>query len=83
MRTGAGSTSITPGPSPSSIPLLLLLFNREERREMDFLTHKSVQASAATGVLLACLTLATGLPWWLWAAWAALTAISLVQAARA
>lgn len=47
------------------------------------LTHPSVLATAAAGVVLAVLQAGQGVPWWLWAAWAALGAVAVAQAARA
>lgn len=43
---------------------------------------RSLQASAAAGVVLAAGSTITAAPLWLWATWAALTALSVRQATR-
>lgn len=48
---------------------------------MNIIRHRSVQASAATAVLLGVLHAGvTPLPWWMWATWAAVTVASVGQA---
>ena len=42
--------------------------------------HRSVQASAVTGVLLAVLSAGVDLPWPLWVTWGVLSAVAVAQA---
>ena len=49
---------------------------------MGLIRHRSVQASAATGVTLALCSTIRPLPWWLWAAWSVLSVVGFRQAVR-
>lgn len=48
----------------------------------DLIGSRSIQGSAAAGIVLGAASIVRPLPWWLWAIWTVLTVASVGQAVR-